>query len=591
MAHLLRNDGNGVAQWFPLRLVQVARGRSLLVASQFLLIGFMATLSLAQSKEDQSLVPSKSSLGQVSGHVYRSDTGEPIQKAQVTLLPANEDEHSANFNTEQRIVRTGVGGEFTISDLPAGDYHVFASHNGYSTFSGVQDRDNVADLEVSIKPGQAIESLVLHLYPAGVISGQVLDEDHDPVPRLRVLALRVRFVKGGQRSFQLAAQADTDDLGNYRLPDLSPGSYYVKAGGLITGSMVAVGLKEGPAGRVQYQDTYYPGVSASVEAQAVLVGPMAEAGDVRITVPTQKTFTVRGKLLPGAGPEQKGEKEVSWSSPDDVGFNFSFVRRSASVEPDGSFEIPGVPPGDYTLTATALSDDGHINDLGFASLHIADGNVSANVEIGHAAEIYGTVEAPPGASLLGERVSLYNFGPGFGLLHPSPELDSTGRFDIKNVPPGNFTFSVLNKNARSLESVYVKKAVCGGHDYATQEFTLTEDSRLDCDITLARDTSMVQGRVTSGDNAAPGVLVVIIPVSAELRKVPRYTLTAETDAVGQYKIAAVIPGDYLLFAVQKSSDQSYFDLGFADRNAAASVGVTIAASATQAVDLKLSAAK
>jgi hypothetical protein len=322
---------------------------------------------------------------------------------------------------------------------------------------------------------------------------------------------------------------------------------------------------------------------------------MAEARDVRFTVPTQKTFTVHGKLVTGAGPEQKGAKEVSWSSPDDVGYNFSFVRKTASVAADGSFEMQGLPSGDYTLTATSFTatslSEGRMNDLGFASVHIADGNVLANVEIGHAAEVYGTVEAPPEVSLQGERVSLDNFGPGFGLLHPSPELDSTGRFDVKNVPPGNFTFSVLNKNQRPIESVYVKKAICGGHDYAAQEFTLTVDSRLNCDITLARDTSLVQGRVISGDNAVPGVIVVMTPASAELRKVPRYTLTAETDAAGQYKIAGVIPGDYLLFAVQKSSDQSYFDPGFASRNAATSVGVTIAAGAAQAVDLKLSALK
>jgi Carboxypeptidase regulatory-like domain len=581
-----------VAQWLPLKLVRVTRGRFLWVASPFLMIGFVTAVSLAQSKADESLSTPKPSLGQVSGHVYSADTGEPIPKAQVALSPTNEDEHSANFNTEQRIVRTGVGGEFTISDLPAGNYQIEVSRNGYSQFSGNQidpSRDNSRS-NVSIKPGQATENLVLHLYPAGVISGQVLDEDHDPVPRLRVLALRVHFVKGGQRQISLAGQAVTDDLGNYRLPDLSPGPYYVKAGGLMTGSMRDVSLKEGPAGRVQYRDTFYPGTPTWAEAQAVLVGPLAEARDVRFTVPAQRTYTVRGKLLPGAGSEQKGAKEVSWTSSDDAGYNFSFVRKTASVAPDGSFEMQGLPSCDYTLTATAMSD-GHMNDLGFASVHIADGNVLANVEIGHAAEVYGTVEAPPDVSLQGERVSLDNFGPGFGLLHPSSELDSTGRFDIKNVPTGNFTFSVLNKNQRPIESLYVKKAICGGHDYATQEFTLTVDSRLNCDITLARDTSLVQGRVISGDNAVPGVIVVVTPASAELRKVPRYTLTAETDAAGQYKIAGVIPGDYLLFAVQKSSDQSYFDPGFASRNAATSVGVTIAAGAAQAVDLKLSALK
>src|ERR1035438_8934867 len=97
MARFLRNDGYGREQWLALRLVHLARGRYFRVASQLLLIGFVATLSLAQSKEDRSMNTSGPSLGQVSGHVYRADTGEPIPKAQVTLSPTNDDEHSANF--------------------------------------------------------------------------------------------------------------------------------------------------------------------------------------------------------------------------------------------------------------------------------------------------------------------------------------------------------------------------------------------------------------------------------------------------------------------------------------------------------------
>jgi hypothetical protein len=141
------------------------------------------------------------------------------------------------------------------------------------------------------------------------------------------------------------------------------------------------------------------------------------------------------------------------------------------------------------------------------------------------------------------------------------------------------------------ESIYVKKAICGGRDYAAREFTLTADSRLDCDVTLARDTSTVHGQVTSGDKPASGVLVMMTPTAEELRKVPRYTLTSEADSAGQYKIAGAIPGNYLLFAVQKSSDHYYFDPGFADRNAAVGVSVTIDPGTVQAIDLKFSGLK
>jgi len=556
-------------------------------ASRFLLIGFMAAHSLAQSQEGRSAVSPKASPGRVSGHVYRTDTGGPIAKAQISLSPADE---NTGKNTEPRMVRTGADGAFTFPDIPAGNYHIEAWHNGYSEVSGMridrdQDDPGPSNMSISLKPGQTIENLVLHLYAAGVISGQALDEDQDPVPGLGVFALRIDFVKGGQRQILAAARAVTDDLGNYRMANLSPGSYYVRAGGLMNHPMEQVGLKEGPSGRVQYQSTFYPGTPMVTEAQAVHVGPMAEAGDVRFTLPAERTFTLRGKVLPGTGVEGKRAEEVQCASPADIGYNFGSGTDSATVEGDGSFKISGLPPGDFTLTATSVNQ-GVRTDLGYATLHVSDSDVRADVEIGQAAEIHGTVEAPPGVSLRGKRISLAIFGPGFYLLHRSSELDPTGRFEIKNIPPGNFTLSLSQWGAD--ESIYVNKAMCGGRDYAAREFALTVDSRLDCDITLARDTGMVHGQVTSSDKPVPGVLVVMIPAAAELRKVPRYTLTSETNDAGQYKIADVIPGNYLLFAVQKSSDHFYFDRSFADRNTAAGEEVTINPSAGPTVDLKLS---
>lgn len=527
-------------------------------------------------------------LGQVSGHVYRPDTGEPIPKTQVSLLPTDEATAKA---AEQRTVRTGPDGAFTFTDLPGGNYDIETWHNGYFEYSGSLDPDSNdserTNRKVALKPGQTIQNIVLHLYPAGVISGQVLDEDQDPVPGLQLFALRIYFEKGGQRSIRAAAQTVTDDLGNYRIPDLPPGSYFVSAGGLMHSPMQEMSVKEGPAGRVQYQNTFYPGTSSLSEAQAVHVGPLTEARDTRFTVPAERTYTVRGKVLPGAAPPQKGSIEVECASPNDIGYNFG-NGRSAVVEPDGSFKILGLPPGDYTLTATATTQ-GVRSDLGFASVHISDADVHTNVEVGHAAEVYGKVEAPPEVSLRGKRIELAIFGPGFYLLHQSAELDRTGRFTIRNIPPGVFTFSLSASDSE--ESVYVKKAVCSGNDYAAREFSLTAESRLDCDVTLAHDTSTVHGRVTSSDNFVAGAVVVMTPASAELRKVPRYTLTSKTDASGQYKLAAVIPADYLVFAVPSSPDHAYFDPTFVVRNTLNSESVTVNPGTAQTVDLKLSASQ
>lgn len=526
----------------------------------------------------------KPGLGQVSGHVDRVDTGEPLPKTQVSLLPADE---ATSRAAEQRTVRAGPDGAFTFAEVPAGNYVLEAWHNGYSDYPGSLDPEPTGmertNRKIVLKPGQTVADVVLHLYPAGVIAGQLVDEDQDPIPWLQVFALRIDFTKGGQRSVGAAAQTFTDDLGNYRITDLSPGSYLVRAGGLLRRPMQEMSLKDGPAGRMQYQNTFYPGTSSLSEAQAVHVGPLAETRDTRFIVPPERTFTVRGKVLFGGTPP-KGSVEVACTSMSDIGYNFG-NGESTATEADGSFKIPGLPPGEYTLTASA-TNQGIRSDLGFASIHISDADVHADVEAGHAAEVYGKAEAPPEVPLRGKRIQLAIFGPGFYLLHQSDELDSTGRFQIKMIPPGVFTFSLSGSG--SDESVYVKKATCNGNDYAAREFALSAESRLDCDVTLAHDTGTIRGKVTFSDKPVAGAVVVMIPASEELRKLPRYTLTARTGANGRYKLAGVIPADYLLFAVPDSPGHAYFDPAFVVRNTLNRETVTIDPGATQTIDLKLS---
>lgn len=546
-------------------------------SSTVFLLCLLAPFSFSQSNN----LPSQS-LGQISGHVYRSDTGEPIPKAQVQLLGTDDDTAKA---ASQRIARTGADGGFVFADLPAGNYQIGAWHNGYSSWNSEnreEDQEENSPHTFSLRPGSRIEDVALRLYPAGVISGQVVDEDQDPVPGLGVMALRVNWVEGGHRQILAARQTVTDDLGNYRMPDLPPGAYYVRAGGLMNRTMEQVGLKEGPAGRVQYQNTFYPGTESLSEAQAVNVRPLAETGDTRFTVPAERTFKLRGKVISGAGLDRKRVGEIECKRPEDAGYNFGSGEDSANVEADGSFEFQGLAPGEYTLAAIAV-DKGVRSELGFASIRVRDGDVRADVELGRAALVRGTIDAPAGVSLSGKQIALQTFGPGFYLLHLSSDLAANRQFEIKNIPPGDFTFSICCGDT----SVYVKKAACNGGDYAGREFKLSVDSRLDCEVAVAADTGTIQGTVTSHDDPASRVMVVAVPSSSELRKISRYTLSAQTDSTGRFKIAYAIPADYILFAVPRSAGHAYFDPEFADRVNNAEK-VRIDAGRSETVNLKLS---
>jgi hypothetical protein len=334
---------------------------------------------------------------------------------------------------------------------------------------------------------------------------------------------------------------------------------------------------------VQYRNTYYPGTPSLEDAQAVSVHH-DEAANIQLTVSTERTYTIAGKVLAKAGTATGRIDEIECTSKDAEGYMFSSDSPTVSVDPDGSFNIPRMPPGDYSLSAASIRN-GVRTESGYTEVRVVDSDVRTNIEVGRAAEVRGKAEAPQGFSFSEKQISLLRYGPGFYLVYQGA-IDSTGGFVIEKIPPGEFTFDVLESSGE--KSAYVKKAICNGRDYASVEFTLTLGTLLDCTVTLGSDAGMVRGRALDGDKPAPNMSVVLIPESKELRRIPRYTLTSKTDSTGAFTISAVIPGDYLLFAVRPDREHSYFALDFADAHADAAERVTVNSRSTQVVNLKIS---
>ena len=521
--------------------------------------------------------------GQISGHVFRSDTGEPIARAELELSAA--DEATAQAAEGKRIVRSGEGGAFIFPDVPAGKYQLEVWRNGFTESSLPRVEPVVEDpsgaRSISLKPGEKLENLRIRLDPAGVLSGEISDEDHDAVPGLEVYALLVKFVRGGRRQINAMGRAITDDLGNFRIANLPPGPYCVSAGGLIARPMQQeVGLKEGSAGGMQYRNTFYPGTPSLEQAQVLHLTPKG-INDIEFAVPTERTFSISGEVLARSPLDQA--EEVCYVAGDAEGYAFSTIGLGfAQVAPDGSFKTPPLPPGEYMLSAD-VTRQGVETELGYGSVRIVDSNEHLTIQIGRAIEVRGKVEAPQSYSLQGTKIALQTFGPGFYLLHEGA-VDSSARFVIPNVAPGENMFALLDGDRNP---VYIKEAVCSGRDYASTIVKLVPGTSLNCTVTLTNDTAVIAGKVMNADNPITNVVVVLIPESRELRRIPRYTLTSKTDAAGRYRISAVIPGDYLLFAVPPSPDNQHFALDFADKHRASAQRIDVNASGVQTVNLTL----
>src|SRR5262249_25640767 len=115
---------------------------------------------------------------------------------------------------------TGGDGSFSFSELARGQYTLTVSKPGF--FSEVELGSGNPTVRTVPAEGEAL----LKLTPAGVLAGQVRDENGDPLEAVLVRTERWR-VADGRKQLEAGQSAVTDDEGNFRVYGIQPGRYLV----------------------------------------------------------------------------------------------------------------------------------------------------------------------------------------------------------------------------------------------------------------------------------------------------------------------------------------------------------------------------
>ena len=124
-------------------------------------------------------------------------------------------------------------GRFFFTDLPAGEYYLQATKEGYAPGRYGQRRAWGQSQLLSLGEGERLTDVKLRVWKYAVIAGTVVDEAGEPVVGIAVRAL-VKNVVAGRAQFgnmevipELVPAAITDDRGMFRLSQLMPGTYVV----------------------------------------------------------------------------------------------------------------------------------------------------------------------------------------------------------------------------------------------------------------------------------------------------------------------------------------------------------------------------
>lgn len=448
----------------------------------------------------------------IRGTVINSVTGEPVPHALVTL--GGREVHS---------MLTESDGGFAFEKVPAENIFLQARRPGFF--------DRAATI---VQPDKA-KNVVVKLTPAGLIFGQVVDEDGEPIEGAPVRVLQEQAIVG-KKKWMSANGAQTNDQGRYRIPNLRPGKYIIAFGPPWDTS------RDGA--NTGYAPLFYPKAPdvGSATPISLSAGEQTEADFEVSRVPV---FRVSG-IVTGAKVQA-----LRVSLTDGLANELAFGRSDSRT---GEFEIRGAPKGTYRLRAEGFLGQGQGEERLTAEMTVTvNRDLSEVILLLHPpivipVQVRGGDSSQPGAPNTINRPPAIDIQPipvsdnetgGYANLDGWPE---GGQYKLHLPSPGAYNLVIT-----SFGNGYVQSATSGNTDLLEDPLVVPVSGSIDpIEVVLASDGAKVRGVVR---DAIPGALVVAVPENE--RRQPAITGFGPE---GQFSFESLAPGEYSFYAVPPGSD-------------------------------------
>ncbi|MBL8219665.1 MAG: carboxypeptidase regulatory-like domain-containing protein, partial [Bryobacterales bacterium] len=366
-------------------------------------------------------------LCKIDGVVKHAVTGEPVRKASLVLMPIDMRNMPAPLTTV-----TDAEGKFSMKDVEPGQYRFIASKAGFVQTNYGATPANRQGTTLTLAKGQSAKDIEFRLQPHAVITGRVLDEDGDPVQYAQVQLMSYRTMQG-KRQLVPSTGASTNDLGEYRVFGIPPGKYYLsviqRERGMAFGGVDRSASQTPDEG---YPTTYYPGtldLSGATQLN-IATGSMMQGMDV--TLRKVRTFRIRGRVSGVAAGMRGGNVSVMPKGVSEY-FLFAYERTNTMWRgPSGEFELRGVRPGTYVVTAQGWEPPSK-QFIGKETIDIRDSDVEGvTIAISPGVEVSGTLriesDAPTEAKLEEINVALMPLHPGTPAIGNSAKVTKDGTF-------------------------------------------------------------------------------------------------------------------------------------------------------------------
>ena len=491
-------------------------------------------------------------------------------------------------------------GSFRFPAVDQGTYSLSGERTGYVRETLSSPGGQTVAIEVTSEKNTS--GIQLKMMPQSVIAGHVFDEDGDPVQSVNVEVWRYTYPRGRKQLTQ-TQNGTTNDLGEFRIPNLAPGRYFVSATPRRSQPVQAVldTFRGGRGGRAalggpgraaepieEYVTTFFPNLTDATGASPLNLVAGSEVRGIEIRLRKSRFYRIGGTVsgLPAALPEpdnSKGKGKGKAGS----GVVLTLTPRSggnrqagaAPVGADGTFEFAAVPPGSYYIVAQvpqqAMTSRLPV-DIGSGDLN----NVAVRLQPPIAVTGKLTVESTqPNVRLSSIRLAFNpaEVGPG---RNGQAQLNEDGTFQ-----------ATLNVDAYLVEAggmpdgYYLKSVKLAGREMPDAMLDLNYGGG-QVEVVLAPAAGDVTGVVqNSHGDPASSVQVTAVPASGSLRRDMNKLVT--TDAMGNFTLHGLPPGEYKIFAWEDVETNAWMDRDYRQPFETSSVTARVDASTTPTVQLKL----
>jgi protocatechuate 3,4-dioxygenase beta subunit len=520
----------------------------------------------------------------LEGVVLKAGTSEPLFKAAVELRRTD------SGDTRRYVVSTQKNGRFEFHNVSAGQYELSATHPGYVPAKFGEQRVGGAGIPIVI-PSPAPTDIQLAMTPTGVISGRILDRSGQPLANATVHAMKVSYTQGN-RTLSSIQSTLTNDLGEYRLFWLTPGRYYV---GAVPTVAARRSIGSGGAGTDRllefriYPETatvqsraidevgttvYFPGTYDNQNGTPIDVGPGAEMSRIDFIAAPVRTRHIRGVVVSSEpGRPLTGSPSLRIVSRSSIMFSSS---------PTTTFDLAGMLPGTYVLAAELSGMSGSVS----AEVRDQDLNdivipISRGFSLSGQVLVEGATPSNPGPELQSLRLA-FRQDPNTGIFPDPVTAGSDGSFVVQPLYSGNYRVGITPV----LQNAYLKSIRFEGREVLASGIRLDRAPLTPLTVVISANPGIVTGTVVNGQQRPmPKAVVALVP-EKDLRSITYLFKNVTTDQAGQFRIPAVTPGSYKLFAWEEVENGAWLNTEFMNSVEEMGTPVEIGESETKTLSLQ-----